>query len=143
MSDRHFVKKQKLKEIAGSSGAYEQWVEGHKGSRSKGYKYKGGLDERFGRVSEDVLANPDSLREDEGMYADSAPSTPRYLMGEAIEYLQGRQKEVYFLTMREGRSLTEVAEILAIEKGTAQKYKERAIKFIETYCKQMIAKGRV
>lgn len=90
-------------------------------------------------MDEHPLSNPDSLPEAE----DAAPSTPQLLMGEAIQHLQGRQREVYLLTMREGRSLAETAEILSIEKGTAQKYKERAIKFIEQYCHAAIAKGRV
>jgi len=143
MNDRHFVKKQKLKEISGSSGAYEQWMEGHKGSRSKGYRRKDGLDERFGRITEDVLANPDSLQESEAMYANDQPSNPHFILGEAVEHLQGRQREVYLLTMREEKSLAEAAQVLGIAKGTAQKYQERAIKFIESYCKQAINRGRV
>lgn len=86
-----------------------------------------------------ALANPDMLPEME----IAAPSTPQLLMGEAVNHLQGRQKEVYLLTMREGKSLAETAEILGIEKGTAQRYKERAIKFIEQYCSAAIKKGRV
>lgn len=89
--------------------------------------------------AEDVRANPDVLAETE----IAAPSTPQLLMGEAITHLQGRQKEVYLLTMREGRSLAEAAEVLKIEKGTAQKYKERAIKFISQYCEDAIKRGRV
>jgi DNA-directed RNA polymerase specialized sigma24 family protein len=143
MSDRHFVKKQKVKEINGTSGAYEQWTEGRKGSRSKGYTRKDGLDSRFGRVTEDVQANPDSLREDEAMYANTQPSTPQLIMGEAIQHLQGRQREVYLLTMREGKSLAEAAEVLSISKGTAQKFKERAIKFLTQYCKSAMERGRV
>jgi DNA-directed RNA polymerase specialized sigma24 family protein len=88
-------------------------------------------------------ANPDVLREDEAMFADCQPSTPQLLMGEAVAHLQGRQLQVYMLTMRDGKSLAETAEILDIEKGTAQKYKERAIKFIAAYCKQAIDRGRV
>jgi len=88
---------------------------------------------------ENPLANPDVLPETE----IAAPSTPQLLMGEAVEHLQGRQREVYLLTMREGKSLAEAAEILGISKGTAQRYKERAIRFIESYCRQAIAKGRV
>ena len=88
---------------------------------------------------ENELANPDVLPETE----IAAPSTPQLLMGEAVMHLQGRQREVYLLTMREDKSLAEVSEILSISKGTAQKYKERAIKFIESYCKQAIANGRV
>lgn len=88
---------------------------------------------------EDVLANPDSLPET----FCPTPSTPHLIYGEAVEHLQGRQKEVYFLVMRENKSLAEASEILGIEKGTAQKYKDRAIKFIENWCKQAIAKGRI
>jgi DNA-directed RNA polymerase specialized sigma24 family protein len=88
-------------------------------------------------------ANPDVLREDEAMYADSQPSNPRLLLGEAVQHLQGRQKEVYLLTMREGKSLAEAAEVLGIEKGSAQVYRDRAIKFLTKYCEEAIKKGRV
>jgi RNA polymerase sigma factor (sigma-70 family) len=88
---------------------------------------------------EHPCANPDVLPEME----IAGPSTPQLIMGEAIEHLQGRQREVYLLTMREGKSLAESAEVLGLSKGTAQKYKERAIKFIANWCKQAIAKGRV
>lgn len=84
-------------------------------------------------------ANPDVLPETE----IAAPSTPQLIFGEAVEHLQGRQREVYILTMREGKSIAEVAEILGISKGTAQKYRERGIKFIQQYCQTAIAKGRV
>jgi RNA polymerase sigma factor (sigma-70 family) len=90
-------------------------------------------------MREHPSANPDMLPETE----IAAPSTPQLLMGESVEHLQGRQREVYMLAMREGKSLAEVAEILGISKGTAQKFKERAIKFIEQYCRAAIAKGRV
>lgn len=84
-------------------------------------------------------ANPDVLPETE----IAAPSTPQLIMGEAIEHLQGRQREVYLLSMREDKSWAEIAEVLSISKGTVQRYKDRAIKFIEQYCKAAIAKGRV
>jgi len=90
-------------------------------------------------AQEHPLANPDVLPEIE----TNIPSTPQLLMGEAINHLQGRQREVYLLIMRENKSLSDVAEILQIEKGSAQKYKERAIKFIAQYCKAAIVKGRV
>lgn len=92
-----------------------------------------------GDLRENPLANPDVLPETE----IASPSTPQLIMGEAISHLQGRQKEVYLLTMRESKSLAEAAEILGIEKGSAQKYKERAVKFIEGYCREAIKKGRV
>jgi DNA-directed RNA polymerase specialized sigma24 family protein len=90
-------------------------------------------------IREHPQANPDVLPEAQ----QTAPSTPQLLMGEAIDHLQGRQLEVYFLTMREDKSLAEAAEILGIEKGSAQKYKERAIKFISQYCKAAMDRGRV
>lgn len=90
-------------------------------------------------MQENPQANPDVLPEVEIV----GPSTPQLIMGEAIDHLQGRQREVYMLTMRDNKSWAEAAEILGIEKGSVQKYKERAIKFIEQYCKAAIAKGRV
>lgn len=90
---------------------------------------------------EHVRANPNSLAAPADQAA--APSTPQLIMGEAIEHLQGRQREVYLLTMREDKSLSEVAEILSIEKASVQVYKSRAIKFIEAYCKAAMAKGRI
>jgi len=92
-----------------------------------------------GGVQEDVRANPDVLTETE----IATPSTPPLLMGEAVAHLQGRQKEVYLLTMREGKSLTEVAEILGIAKGSAQVFRDRAIRFLTKYCEEAIRKGRV
>lgn len=89
--------------------------------------------------SEHPQANPDTLP-DEGL---TSPSTPQYLLGEAIAHLQGRQLEVYMLTVREGQSFAEAAEALGIEKGTVQKYKERAIKFLTQYCRDSIKRGRV
>jgi RNA polymerase sigma factor (sigma-70 family) len=84
-------------------------------------------------------ANPDSLPETE----IASPSTPQLLLGEAIEHMQGRQKEVYLLTMREDKSLAEVAEILQISKGSVQVYQQRAIKFLTRYCREAIKRGRV
>jgi DNA-directed RNA polymerase specialized sigma24 family protein len=86
-----------------------------------------------------ALANPDILPETEIV----APSTPQLILGEAIEHLQGKQKEVYILTMREGKSWAETGEILGISKGSVQKYKERAIKFLTQYCKSAMDRGRV
>jgi DNA-directed RNA polymerase specialized sigma24 family protein len=84
-------------------------------------------------------ANPDVLSETE----IAAPSTPQLIMGEAVRHLQGRQREVYLLTMREGKSLAEVAEILDIAKGSAQVFRDRAIKFLTKYCEEAIKRGRV
>ncbi len=92
-----------------------------------------------GSLQEHPQANPDVLPETE----IAAPSTPQLLMGEAVAHLQGRQREVYILVMREGKSLAEAADILKMTKGTAQKYKERAIAFVTQYCQGAIARGRV
>lgn len=92
-----------------------------------------------GNMREHPQANPDVLAETE----IAAPSTPQLLMGEAVQHLQGRQREVYLLTMREDKSLSEAAEVLGLSKGTAQVYKDRAIKFISDYCKAAIKRGRV
>lgn len=86
-----------------------------------------------------ALANPDILPATEVV----TPSTPQLLMGEAIMHLQGRQREVYLLTMREDKSLAEVAQILKVSKGTVQMYKDRAIKFLVQYCESAIKKGRI
>jgi DNA-directed RNA polymerase specialized sigma24 family protein len=131
------VKIQKLKEISGREqpgehSPYWDYMRTHESIASS--HGPNGVD-----MNERPEANPDVLAES----GDVMPSTPQLLMGEAVEHLQGRQLEVYFLTMREGKSLAEAAEILGIEKGSAQKYKERAIKFIRQYCENAMTKGRV
>lgn len=73
----------------------------------------------------------------------TTPSSPQLLMGEAILHLQGRQKEVYLLVMREDKSMAEAAEILNIGKSTVQTYLDRAISFISDYCKAAIEQGRM
>lgn len=90
------------------------------------------------KALEDVLANPDCLPEQA-----SSPSTPQLLMGEAIQHLQGRQREVYLLVMREDKSFAEVGEVLGIGKSTAQEYLDRAIKFITGYCHEAEERGRI
>ncbi len=70
-------------------------------------------------------------------------ATPHRIMGEAIERLHGPRREVYFLTIRDGKSLAETAEVLGMSERLAKCYQDHAIKFVEGYCKQAIAKGRV
>jgi RNA polymerase sigma factor (sigma-70 family) len=84
-------------------------------------------------------ANPDVLPETE----IAAPSTPQLILGEAIEHLQGRQREVYLLLMRESKTYEEVSEILNITRGAIQVYEKRAIKFLTNYCREAIKRGRV
>lgn len=131
---------QYVKEISGTAGAYERWVDGHKGPRSRGNP-KGKLGDRFDFVHEDVKANPDSLREDQGMYANDRLTRPQELMGEAVEHLQGRQREVYILLFRQGLSFSEVSKKLRISRSAVQIYKGRALAFVTQYCKRALARG--
>lgn len=112
-----FVETQELHDRIGSEKSYENYV---------------------GNGDEQAQANPDCLPEQ-----SSGPSSPQQLMGEAIGHLQGRQKEVYLLVMREDKSLAETAEILQISKGTVQTYIDRAVAFITQYCEQALKRGRV
>ncbi len=122
------IKNQELGEIHGNTNAYDNWCD------------------RFAKRSEDgeiiepVQANPDSLPEGTSYFGDPAPTAPQLIMGEAVEHLQGRQKEVYMLIMREGYSCSEAGKKLGISKWTARDYKDRAIRFIAGYCKQQAAK---
>jgi DNA-directed RNA polymerase specialized sigma24 family protein len=99
--------------------------------------YKRGNDDENWR--EHPQANPDMLPETKIAF----PTAPQFVMGEAIEHLQGRQRQVYMLTMRDGKSLAEAAKVLDIEKSSVQKYKERAIRFIQQWCERAMAKGLV
>lgn len=117
-----FIESPRTVVIRGSAGAYERYI---------------------GTGAEPARANPDILGEADAMYSGSQPSTPQLLMGEAITHLQGRQKEAYLLTMREGKSFSEAAEVLGVSKSAIQGYMTRAAKFITQYCKNAIANGRV
>lgn len=130
-----FIESQDIKVTKGNTGAYERWIESHGQSVPKGK-----LGDKFDFVTEDLRANPDSLREDEAMYSNSPLSRPQEIMGEAIEHLQGRQKDVYMLTMRQGMSINEAAKLLDISKSTAQVHRDRAIKFIAAYCQIKLTK---
>lgn len=116
---RGLVDTQKLKERGGDAHSYERYTASVENT-------------------EDVLANPDCLAD-----RDDRPTTPQQVMGEAIQHLQGRQREVYILVMREDKSMAETAEILDISKSTVQTYLDRAIGFITAYCKVAIDGGRV
>lgn len=119
------TKKQKLVQV--------QYLSEQRGSKNSYERYVANSKE-----GEDMLANPDCLVE-----RNTSPSTPQLLMGEAILHLQGRQREVYLLVMREDKSMAEAAEILNISKGTVQTYLDRAIAFIVGYCHEAMQKGRV
>lgn len=132
----HSILLQDLQEIRGDRGSYQRWVDNHPKNTQKG---KGG--DRFDFVTEDVRANPDSLREDEGMYADSQLTRPQEIMGDAIEHLQGRQKQVYLLTFRQGLSFAATAKRLHMSRSTVQTYRNRAARFITAYCEAAIQRG--
>lgn len=117
MKKRTIVDIQEMKERAGNAGAYDRYV------TEKGESYQ---------------ANPDLLPEQ-----CSGPSTPQLLMGEAIEHLQGRQKEVYIAVMRDDKSMQEAADMLSIGKSSVQTYLDRAIAFITAYCKAAEESGRI
>src|ERR1700688_4673877 len=130
------VQTQKLTEVKGDRGSYSRWNDSHPTNRQKGK-----LGDKFDFVTEDVRANPDSLREDEGLYGNSQVTRPQELMGEAIEHLQGRQKQVYLLTFLQGLSFTEAAKKLHISKSAVEIYRNRAAKFITQYCEAAIQRG--
>jgi DNA-directed RNA polymerase specialized sigma24 family protein len=129
MSDRHLIKKHKIREI-NSDIDYNEWCRLHPTAFQKGI-----LGDRFETVKEDIRANPDNLRSDETFYTHTELTEPQEIMGRAISQLQGRPKEAYLLTMREGKSLSEAAAILKVSKAAIQIYRQRAIKFIAAYCK--------
>lgn len=118
------VKIQKLGEIRGDTGSYEAWIEMNAHRNEDG------------EPMEPVQANPDSLPEGTSYFGDSQPTRAQMLMGEAVGHLQGQQKAVYLLCMREEYSIAQAAKKLGISKSTAQTYRERAIKFIQQYCQR-------
>lgn len=70
-------------------------------------------------------------------------ATPRKIMGEAVGKLKGMEQEVYYLTVRDGKSVKEVAEVLSMSERLVEAYRARAISWVEAYCKQAMAKGRL
>lgn len=117
---------QNLRETNGNSRSYENYVLRSRTSN--------------GEPVEHSRANPDRLTESGDLWGHREMTRAQELMGEAVRHLQGRQKEVYWLTMRDGKSLSEVGKILNISKDTARDYKERAIKFIKAYCTTILKK---
>lgn len=69
--------------------------------------------------------------------------TPRKIMGEAVQRLKGPCREVYLMTVRDGKSIEDTAEVLSMSENLAKAYQDQAIKFVEGYCKQAITKGRL
>lgn len=90
------------------------------------------------RANKFVLLNDDYVNPDTILNRIRPVSEEELIVADAVEHLQGRQKEVYLLTMRLGLSLSKTASELNIKKATAQVYKARAISFVTAYCKQAI-----
>lgn len=70
-------------------------------------------------------------------------ATPQKIMGEAVAKLKGMQQEIYYLTIRDGKSVAEVSEVLCLTVELVEAYKARAVKEVEAYCKRAMAKGRL
>lgn len=84
------------------------------------------------------------LSEIEHLQEHLKPLTPaQKLMGEAVDKLQGQQKQVYILTVRLGRSLADAAKELHLSKWTVRTYHDRALRFITQYCRSAIRRGEV
>lgn len=118
------IKLQDLDDVKGNSGAYERWCDTHMPKSEEGI------------AEEPIESNPDSLVEGTSYFVDVHPTRAQLLMGEAILHLQGQQRAVYLLTMREGYSIAQAAKKLGLSKSTAQTYRERALKFIQQYCER-------
>lgn len=127
---RNIVKRQSTRVIKKTTrsrvSAYWDYVEQHN-------RITDGVHEELAQ------SDPDRLPENAGL----GLSLVKEVFGAAVEHMQGRQREVYLLHMREGKSLAEVGEILGMTKSSAQVYLTRAIKFITGYCREAVAKGNV
>lgn len=102
---------------------YWDWVSSHNPMNSDG------------EIIESFRANPDNIA------AEEQPAVgPRQIMYEAVEHLQGQQKEVYILLYREGLTMREAAAKLNVSVSTIQHYDNKAVNFIKQYCQQYIHK---
>lgn len=81
-----------------------------------------------------VQLNEENVNEKTVLFQDTYITDAQALMGDAVEHLQGRQRDVYILTMRQGYSNQEAADILRISRNTVKEYRERAIKFVTAFC---------
>ena len=77
------------------------------------------------------------------MYSNSQVTKPQALMAEAVEHLQGLQRDCYMLTLRQGYSFTETAKLLRLTKSDVQGYQNRAVKFVTDYCHNAMLNGRL
>ena len=133
-----FVKVQKVR-------VNESHKDASKGEFSHYWEDAGTANRRdeYGHIVEHPQANPDVLAEKDAMYSGSQPGQAQFIMGEAIAHLQGQQKAVYLLMLREGRTQEETAAMLGISRSSVRVYYLRAITFIHQYCKAAITRGEV
>jgi RNA polymerase sigma factor (sigma-70 family) len=88
--------------------------------------------------------NPlEQIPESAGMYANQEITRPQEIMSDAVEHLQGRQRQVYIMAMRENLSFSEIAKTLRISKSAVQIYRQRAISFITQFCKDAIKREKI
>ncbi len=138
MKRKRFIETQKLQTIKGKLDAYDAWI-----ARRFHPTPKGKLGDRFEFLSEPLVANPDQLTEASGLYSNSQMTQAQELMSEAVEHLQGLQRDCYMLTMRQGLSFTEAGKLLRLSKSDVQGYRTRAVKFVTEYVKRAIKNGRL
>lgn len=120
----------------GSAGAYERYID-----RNGTQKQMGRLGDKFDYTKEPIAANLDLVSINESLFANSQMTKAQALLGEAVEHLQGLQRDVYMLTMRQGYSISEAAKLLNLKsKSDAQGYKDRAVKFVAQYCQRQMFK---
>ncbi len=135
MARQRWLKQQKLRDVNGDEESYQKFCD------NRSAKSIGKLGNRFDFSSESPQANPDLITEGQALYADSQPNKAREIMGDAVEHLQGRQRDVYMMIMRQGLSFQETAKLLKISKSAVQIYKNRAVKFITAFCKNEMKKN--
>lgn len=93
--------------------------------------------------TEDPRANPDMVAEGTGFFGSGEMTQPQFIFGEAVEHLQGRQKEAWMLVMREQLTEQEAAEVMGVRQQVVATYLKRATKFITRWCEIAMARGRV
>lgn len=103
------------------------------------HKTKEETDDHSINFNEDIY-KLDALPENAALYSGAEITRAQEILGEAIEHLQGRQREVYMLVMRDSLSYNEAAEILKLSKAAVQIYIERAKKFLIGYCRAVAKK---
>jgi len=122
--NRSFVRPQNDRNVKGTADSYGYYVR-----RSR---YDGETD----RHIENLRANPDQyLADTEGLYSNYQPTRLAFVMGEAVDRLQGTQRDIYIKTMRQGMSIAEAGRTLGLSKGACQYHRDRAIAYVTGQCR--------